>query len=385
MPASLPPRRYLDHPATSWPKPECVLAAMEHAIRAVGAAPGRGAYREGLAADAIRSAARSAAARMLGSDPQRVALPAGATLGLNMAIHGLVEPGWHVIATAADHNATLRPLHWLSSRGVIELDVVPCDGSGFVDPGDVERAWRPTTRLIVFSHASNVTGRLQDAVGLVAVARQRGAMSILDAAQTAGVVPIDCGPCGADVVVAPGHKWLQGPAGSGVLWMREGLDPRPLLQGGTGTASDTLAMPETFCDRMEAGTPDLAALAGFGAAIGWVEERTLSLLTAHSRTLAAACRAGLAEIRGVRLLTPPDNDGPPIVGFTVEDYDPSLVAALLEQLGGVRARAGFHCAARIHEHLGTTAGGTVRVGFGPHNTPDDAAAVIDTVATITAG
>ncbi len=404
MSRTVPPRRYLDHPATSWPKPAPVLGAMVDAIRDVGAAAGRGIHADARRADAIREGARNAAARIIGvDDAERVALVGGATLGLNVAIHGLVEPGWHVIATASDHNATLRPLHWLASRGIIDVDVVPCDASGLVNPEDVAAAWRPATRMLVFSHASNVTGTLQPAAELVAVARERGGISILDAAQTAGMVALPRGSDAPDVVVAAGHKWLQGPEGIAILAAREGVEPRPLVQGGTGSASEDLRMPERFVDRLEAGTPDLAALAGLSAAIGWGASAGIAALAAHGNQLAAACRRGLATLPGVRVLGA--GNGPPIVGFTVEDYDPADVAVLLEQVAGVQARAGFHCAALVHRHLGTArgasgmvargstrlaepsfaeprGGGSVRVGFGPFNTPDDVRAVVAAVAAI---
>ena len=357
-----PPRRYLDHPATSWPKPAPVIDGVLHALREVGAAAGRGIHADARRADAIRTAARAAAARIVGADdPQRVALVSGATLGLNVAIHGLVEPGWHVLATAADHNATLRPLQWLADRGVIEFDVVPCNAAGAVDPDDVARAWRPATRMLVFSHASNVTGTLQDAVALARIARERGGLSLLDASQTAGIVPLPHGASAPDVVVAAGHKWLQGPEGGAMLFAREGIEPRPLV---------------------EAGPPDLAALAGLSAGIGWVERQGIAALSAHGHRLASACRAALAPLPGVCLLGPGGGKGPPIVGFTVEGYDPADVATLLEQIAGVQARAGLHCAALIHRHLGTAVGGSVRLGFGPFNTPDDVRAVVAAVAAI---
>ena len=360
-----------------------MLEGTLHALRDIGAAAGRGIHADARRADAVREGARRGAARIVGAaDPRRVALVSGATFGLNVAIHGLVEPGWHVVATAADHNATLRPLKWLADRGVIDLEVVPCDASGLVDPDDVARAWRPATRLLVFSHASNVTGTLQDAAALVGIARVRGAISILDAAQTAGVVPLPSGDGGADVVVAAGHKWLQGPEGGAILFAREGIEPRPLVQGGTGSASDDLRMPEELVDRLEAGTPNLAALAGLSAGIAWVERQGIGALAAHGLGLASACRSGLAALPGVRLLGAGGGEGPPIVGFTVEGYDPADIAVLLEQIAGVQARAGRHCAGLIHRHLPTAAEGSVRLGFGPFNIPDDVRAVIAAVAAI---
>ena len=388
MAGSGPERRYLDNAATSWPKPPEVWAAWEHAARSIGAAPGRGTYREAIAADAIRGRCRTAVARLLGGvDPARVALPAGATLAVNMAIHGLVRPGDHVIATAADHNATLRPLHALAARGAIVLEIVPCDAAGRVDPDAVRRAWRSATRMVVLAHASNVTGCLQDAAAIAAVARDRGGLVILDAAQSLGVVPWPtadgaAGPCfGVDVVAGAGHKWLLGPAGTGLLWVRPGLEPEPLVQGGTGTQSDSPAMPEAFAERMEAGTPDLPALAGLLAALDWHAAADMAAVARRCRDLATAAAERLAVVRGVRVIAAP-GAAAPIVGFTVGGYDPADVAAVLEAAAGVQVRAGFHCAACIHEHLGTRAGGTVRASFGPFNTAADVEALVTTVASL---
>jgi cysteine desulfurase/selenocysteine lyase len=390
-------RRYLDHAATSWPKPPDVLAAWEHAGRAIGAAAGRAAYREAAVADEIRLRCRAAAAAVLGGvDPQRVALPSGGTLALNMAIHGVVRPGDHVIATAADHNASLRPLHWLQARGTIDLTLLPCDAVGRVDPAAVVAAWRRDTRLVVCAHASNVTGVVQDAAAIGRVARDRGGLVLLDAAQSLGLMP--CGPdvTGADIIAAPGHKWLQGPAGVAILWVREGVALEPVIQGGTGSASDSLEMPERFVERFEAGTPDLPALAGLRAAVEWIAAQATQPADAtpagiaagveavgrRCRDLAAEAAAGLASV-GARVLTAHGTSAP-IVSFTVEGYDPGELAVLLEQVAGVQVRSGFHCAARIHPHLGTQAGGTVRASFGPFNTDDDVAALVDAVRRLRA-
>jgi cysteine desulfurase/selenocysteine lyase len=381
MTSRVPPRRYLDNAATTWPKPPEVLAAWEHAARDVGATAGRAGYREAVAADAIRSRARAAAAALLGDvEPSRVALPSGGTLALNLAIHGLLAPGDHCIATAADHNAALRPLRRLCDRGGIELTIVACDGLGRVDPDAVAAAWRPATRLVTCSHASNVTGVLQDAAAIGRITRERGGLFVLDAAQTFGQMPLDVAALGADVVAAPAHKWLLGTAGAAVLWVREGLEPEPLVQGGTGSGSDSLDMPEVFTDRMEPGTPDVPALAALTAAAGWLRQRDLAVVGADCRRLAAECAARLGEIAGVRVLAGP---GAPIVSLTVAGYDPADVAAAVEAVAGVQVRSGFHCAACVHGPLGTASvGGTVRASFGPFNDAADVESLVAAVAAL---
>lgn len=378
---STPPRRYLDNAATTWPKPPEVLAAWHDAATRIGATAGRASYREAGEADAILDRARAAAGRLLGGvDQRRVALPSGCTLALNLAIHGLARPGDHVIATAADHNATLRPLRWLEAGGVITLTLVPCDGHGRVDPAAIAAAWRPATRLVVVSHASNVTGALQDVRSIAAVAHDRGGLVILDAAQSLGVVPFDAPGCGADVVAAPAHKWLHGTAGVAVLWCRDGVEPRPLLQGGTGGASDSLEMPEAFPGRLAAGTPDVPAAAAFVAAAAKLESAGVMTVGAAVRQLAAAAAMRLTDLPGVTVHAV--DGGAPIVSFTVEHYAPSDVAAMLEAAAGLQVRAGFHCAAAVHEHLGTRAGGTVRASFGPSNTDADVETLGAAVAEI---
>jgi selenocysteine lyase/cysteine desulfurase len=375
-----PIRRYLDNAATSWPKPEPVLAAWNNAARIVGAAAGRAAYRSAVEADAIRQRARMAAARLLGGvDPARVALPGGCTLALNLAIHGLVRPGDHVIATAADHNAVLRPLHAMARRGIAAVTIVPCDGLGRVDPAAVAAAWRPATRLVACTHASNVTGAVQDVAAIAAIAHDRGGLLLVDAAQTLGQLSLDVATLGADLVAAPAHKWLHGTAGVGLLWARAGIEPEPMVQGGTGTRSESLDMPEAFIDRMETGTPDVPALAALVAADAWLRDRGLAATGASCRGLAAECAARLGALAGVRVL---GAEGAPIVSFTVEGYDPGEVAVLLEQAAGVEVRSGFHCAACVHEHLGTAAGGTVRASFGPGNDSADIDAIVRVVETI---
>lgn len=379
-----PARRYLDHAATSWPKPAEVIAAWQQAAVEVGATAGRGLHAASLEATAIRERARAAAARLLGGvAPERVALPGGCTLALNTAIHGLARPGDHVIATAADHNATLRPLHALAGRGVIELSIVPCDATGLVDPAAIAAAWRPATRMVVMAHVSNVTGVPQDVAAIAGVARSRGGLLVLDAAQSLGTVPCDAPGWGADVVAAPAHKWLQGMAGAAVLWARPGVEPAALVQGGTGTTSESLEMPEAFADRLEAGSPDVPALAALAAAAEWLTNRGPVATADFCRSLADDLAGRLGEVRGVRVIGGRRAAG--IVSFVVEGYDPAEVAAILEQAVGVQVRSGFHCAARIHEPLGTREGGTVRAAFGPENNQSDGEAVVETVAAMRAG
>lgn len=378
-----PTRRYLDNAATSWPKPAAVIDAWVRMAREVGATAGRATYAAAELAARTRDRARQAAARMLGGvDPARVAFPAGGTLALNVAIHGLLRPGDHAIATAADHNAVLRPLEALRAAGTIGLTVVACDGLGRVDPQAVAAAWRTATRLVTCTQASNVTGAEQDVEAIGRVTRERGGLFLLDAAQGAGQLPFKAAGAGADAVAAPAHKWLLGTGGLGLLWVRPGLDLEPLVRGGTGSASESLGMPEAFVERMEAGTPDVPALSAFAAAAEWLEADGVAACGAFCRGLAGMAADRLTGLPGVRVLAAP---GAPIVSFTVAGWEPAEVAAMVEQAAGIEVRSGLHCAALVHGHLGTRGAGTVRASFGPFNTVDDVGALVHAVERIAAG
>lgn len=374
------PRRYCDNAATTWPKPEAVWEAWSAAARTCGSSAGRGGYRSALAADTLRQRARSAAARLLGGRAERVALVPSATIGLNMAIHGLVEDGDHLVVTAADHNATLRPVQALVAAGRATCSIAPCDPDGRVETAAILAAVRPSTRWIILAHASNVTGAMQDVRGLADGLASRGGRRpgiILDAAQTAGLVPLEVGSLGADVVVAPAHKWILGMAGVAAVWAAEAIEPRSVLQGGTGTASGTLEMPEAFTQRMEPGTPDTPALAAMAAAVEWLEQAGAERIASGCREVADTCVRGLRAIDGVRVFG--GDAGAPIVAFSVEGYHPSDVAGVLEQAADLEVRSGLHCAALVHERLGAAAG-TVRASFGVFNTLDDAQVIVEIVS-----
>ena len=379
------PRRYLDNAATTWPKPEVVWRAWEQAARENGVAVGRGAYHEALTAGNLVHQLRQEVAALLGVSPQRICLPVSATFGLNQAIHGVVTTGTHVIATAADHNATLRPLHYLQEKGRIQLSVVPCDGRGWVDPDDIVRAWQANTSLVTLSHASNVTGVTQEVESIVKVAREREALSLLDASQSIGHVAVSQYESIADIIVSPGHKWLMGMHGIAVLYARQGIHFDPLIQGGTGSTSESLEMPVEMQDQVEVGTIDFPAAAALLAGCRWLKEERLQSVAAASKRYAQECYDALSDIRGVRVITPDPTSGvlgPPIISMVCDGYSPVEIAALFEQIAGVQVRSGYHCAARIHEFLGTTQGGTVRISFGPFSGIGDVEAVVSATKKI---
>ena len=362
-------RIYLDNAATSWPKPEPVYAAVERWMRDEGASAGRGAYREAQFAQREVDAARRGCAQLLGADdPDQVVFGGNATDGLNLAIFGLVRPGDRVLTTVSDHNSVLRPLATLGERAGVEVVRVPCDGQGFVDLDAWRGACRRPARLAAFLHGSNVTGAVQPVAEMAALAREAGALVLVDAAQSVGHLPVDVAELGIDLLAASGHKGLLGPAGAGFLWICprvEGeLSPHPF--GRTGARSDAPLPPTAMPQRFEAGSLNVPALAGIAAACEWLAERGVASLAVHEAELTARLLGGLESIDGVRIIGPPaGNRRAGVVSFTVRGYDPQEFAAMLDATHGVQCRAGLHCAPLIHRALGThELGGAVRMSVG---------------------
>jgi cysteine desulfurase family protein len=360
-------RIYLDNAATSWPKPEAVYTAIDRYQRVVGAAAGRGAYRDAIEAQRVVDDARRRAASLLSvADPNRIVFGCNGTDVLNLVIHGLLRPGDHVVTTVCEHNSVLRPLAELSRTRDVQVTQVRCDGAGYVDPDDVRQAITAKTRLIAIMHASNVTGAVQPVGELADVAGK--ALVLVDAAQSAGHLPVNVNELKADLVAASGHKGLLGPLGAGVLYIRPGLEDSlmPVRQGGTGLNSTEDRQPREMPHRYEAGNLNVPALAGLAAAAQFLQERTVEAIAAHEAALVQRLYDGLRTISSVRLYGPrPGQPRAAVVSFSVDGYDPQEFAAALDAAAGVQCRAGLHCAPRMHDALGTTQlGGLVRLSVG---------------------
>ena len=285
---SSPRRIYLDNAATSWPKPESVYRAVERIQRDVGAAAGRGAYAEALEAGRLVESARAGLSRLIGAgDPRRIVFTNNGTDSLNLAIHGFLEPGDHVVTTAAEHNSVLRPLRELENRGVVQVTRVACDAAGQVDPHDIQRAITAKTKLVAILHASNVTGAIQPVPEIGKIARNLGAAFLVDAAQTLGHLPISVDEMLVDMLAAPGHKGLLGPLGTGLLYVRQGIESRlrSVRQGGTGTRSEEDCQPQSMPDKYESGNPNVPGLAGLAAGVEFVEARGLLAIRRHEVAL----------------------------------------------------------------------------------------------------
>src|SRR5512133_1782419 len=373
---------YLDNAATSYPKPESVYQAVMHAMREVGASPGRGGHRRSLEAGRIMFQAREAAAKLFcAPDSSRIIFTHSATEALNMALRGTLAACDHVISSSMEHNSLARPLHLLQRQGVA-VTIVQAGADGRIDPADVARAVTPQTRMIAVGHVSNVSGTIQPIADLAAIAREAGALFLLDAAQSAGSLPIDVVSDGIDLLAVPGHKGLYGPQGTGLLYVASPVALKPLLAGGTGTNSTSEDQPDSLPEGFEAGTHNLPGIAGLKAGIEFVLEQGVEVIGAHERSLVSYAIERLQGVPGLVLHCPaePAVRGA-VLSFSVAGYDSSELAFTLDQRFDIAVRAGLHCAPRAHRTLGTFPKGTVRMSPGWFTTREDIAIFTDAVVT----
>jgi len=379
---------YLDNAATSFPRPEAVYRAVDTTLRQVGASPGRGGYRLALEASRLVFEVREQLAAFFAiPDASRLAFTSGCTEAINLALFGALAPGDRVVTTGMEHNAVCRPLRALAARGVEVVTVAP-DGEGRVSAEDLRRACRPGTRMLAMTHASNVTGTVQPLEEVGPWCRAQGILVLVDAAQSAGLLEIDVEALGIDLLALAGHKGLFGPPGTGALYVREGVELRPLIYGGTGSDSESPEPPRQMPERFESGTLNTPGIAGLGAGIDFIREQGLANLAARKRGQVAALLEGLARIPRVRLFGPRDaarHAG--AISFVLEGVDPSETGFRLDQEYAIACRVGLHCAPEAHRAIGTFPTGTVRVSPGFSTSPGDIehflAAVTDLAARAT--
>ena len=373
---------YLDNAATTRTKPPAVAQAVLEALSSYGNC-GRGGHQGALSAARAIYETREKIAALLGCPrADHVCFTQNSTQALNIAVCGLLGPGDHVISTDLEHNSVLRPLYRLRDAGAA-VDFVPADSRGRLDYCGFERLLRPETKAIVCTHASNLTGDAVDIARVGRFAREHGLLFILDASQTAGVLPIDLAAMGIDVVCFTGHKSLMGPQGTGGLCLREGLEVRPFTVGGTGVQSYSEAQPGEYPTRLEAGTLNGHGLAGLSAALDFLSETGIARIHAHEDALARRFYKAVRDLPGVTVYG--DFSAPvraPVVTLNIGDFDSAEVSDELAERFGIATRPGAHCAPRLHRALGTEEQGAVRFSWSYFNTEEETAAAAEAVRVL---
>lgn len=361
---------YFDNAATTMQKPSSVVKAVTNAMTTFGGV-GRGVHAASFAADMGVYQAREALARLFGvPSSSRVAFSSNVTESLNIALFGLLNPGDHVITTMASHNSMLRPLYLLEERGV-ELSIAPIGGDGSLDYDRLETLFKENTKVLAINHASNLTGDVYDVERLARMAHAHGALVVLDAAQSAGVIPLDMERQGIDVLCFTGHKSLYGPQGTGGLCVSPDIDIAPMKVGGSGTQSFDRRHPSCMPDRLEAGTLNAHGLAGLRAGVEFVESIGSEVIHQKELSLRNRFVEGLSSLPCVTIYGGGESDTCAIVALNVEGLDSGILSARLNDEYGICVRAGAHCAPLMHEALDTVSQGAVRFSFSYFNTEDE--------------
>jgi len=379
---------YLDNAATSWPKPDETWQAMEYFMQNVGANPGRSGHPLSIQAGRIVLDGREAVAELFGvHNPLRIIFTRNATEALNVALYGLLRSGDHVVTSSMEHNSVMRPLRDLEQRGV-QVTVMQCSPTGTLDPQALEEAVKENTRLVVITHASNVTGTLMPLAEIGDIARRIGVAFCVDAAQTAGAYPIDVEQMKVDLLAFTGHKSLYGPQGTGGLYIRDGFEKQlvPLMRGGTGSRSESQEQPDFLPDKYESGTLNTIGIAGLGAGVRFVLGKGVAEIREKESSLTSRLLEGLKAVPGVICYECGDTDKQiAVVSFNIRDLTPSEVAMALDEEFHIMSRPGLHCAPGAHRTMGTFPQGTVRLSASYFTTQEHIESAVKAVHKIAAG
>lgn len=381
---------YFDQAATSFPKPQEVAKEVAKAIEEYGANPGRGSHQFARRAAEVIENARFELAEFFGlAHPRHCFFYSGATAALNQAIKGFpLKENDRVITTTFEHNSVRRPLEWLRKEKNVEIDYVTVREDGTIPEKRLKNVVNDRTKLFVINHGSNVTGMIVDLRPVIRVAQQNDIPVLLDASQTAGVLPIDMEELGVDMVAFSGHKGLLGPQGIGALLVRKGYEKlQPLLHGGTGAQSETADQPKTLPERLEAGTLNTPGIAGLIAGLREVKRLGTEWIWRHERELADQLLSGLQNTRGVRIYGSKERgiERLGVISFTIDGTDVHEVAAILDSHYNIAVRAGLHCSPLAHETIGALKSGTIRISFGPYNKAEEVETFLQAIREIAAG
>ncbi|WCN37875.1 aminotransferase class V-fold PLP-dependent enzyme [Aneurinibacillus uraniidurans] len=369
---------YLDNAASTWPKPVGVSQAMLECVEGYGANPGRGGHRLSMKASKAVYGTRVKLAQLFGiRNPNDIFFTANATQALNQAIKGFCKPGMHVITTALEHNSVRRPLEFMRREYGIEITYSKPDDNHLFSVEEIRKAIRPETGLIVVTHGSNLLGTITPIAEIGKLAREHGITYLVDAAQTAGVLPIHVEEMHIDMLAFPGHKGLYGPQGTGGLYVCPDLSLVPLLHGGTGGQSELADQPETRPDRYESGTLNTPGIAGLGVGVEFVLQTGVDAIREKEWKLTQLALEELTQIPGIHVYGPDKQvERLAVIAFTVDGVEASEFAYILDQQYNIAVRSGFHCTPLAHETVGTTETGAVRISFGYFNEEEDVWALI---------
>jgi cysteine desulfurase family protein len=375
---------YLDNAATSWPKPEVVYKTMDEFLRKKGGNPGRGSHSMALAAGQTVDETRMLIARFINApEINRVIFTLNCTDALNLGLKGLLKPGDHVVTSCIGHNSLVRPLRKLESLGVKVTWVPSSTGSGVLSPRDIEAAITKDTKLVVVTHASNVTGLIQPIEEYGAVTRRRNLIFMVDAAQTAGKYPIDVQANNIDLLAFSGHKGLFGPPGTGALYVGNRVNLDSSREGGTGSYSEEEEQPAILPDKYESGTQNSVGIAGLGSGLKYIHEEGLEKIRAREQLLTDRLIEGLSKITGITLYIAKNSlMQAPVISFNIKGFTPGDVGTILDQTFDIKVRTGLHCAPMMHKTIGTFPLGTIRLSPGYFNTAEDIEITIKAIEKI---
>ncbi|MCR1899257.1 aminotransferase class V-fold PLP-dependent enzyme [Irregularibacter muris] len=374
---------YFDNAATTFPKPERVYEEMERVMRSC-ANPGRAGHKMALESGRMIYKTRELLAKLFKiQNPMQIIFTYNATDALNLGIKGFLKKGHHVITTSMEHNSVIRPLKVLEKKDIIELTIVKGDPQGNVDVEDIERAIKTNTQMIITTHASNVVGTLLPIAKIGAIAKKHEIIYMVDAAQSAGVYPIDVEKMNIDMLAFPGHKSLMGPQGIGGLYIKEGLFVESLREGGTGSQSESLIQPDMLPDRYESGTPNTIGIAGLGAGVKFLLEEGMDRIREHEEMLTQRFIDGVKEIEAVKVYgTQGAKKQAAVVSINMGQRDTSEISFILDHKYDIACRSGLHCSPLAHKTLGTFEQGTLRFSMGYFNTKEEVDEVISALKEI---
>lgn len=374
---------YMDNGATSYPKPQEVIETMKDVMANYCANPGRaGHFMAARTAQEIYKSRLSVARLFNIKDASRVVFTKNCTESINMALKGILKEGDHVITSSMEHNSVVRPLMELRREGV-STTFISCAQDGSMNPADIKEAIKTNTKIIIMTAASNVTGTKMPLEEIGRISLRRGILFMVDGAQGAGHMDLDVEGNHIDILAAPGHKGLLGPQGTGVLYIREGITVKPMLAGGTGSKSNEEEQPEDFPEGFEAGTVNAPGIIALGTAVRFINKVGVDVIEEHERKLTSKLQKGLSSIKGVVIYGPADaHDKTPVVAMNIDGTDCEEVARELNDRHGIAVRAGFHCAPRAHETIGTKDTGCVRFCPGFYTSEREIEEVIKAVKKI---